>query len=98
MNKFLIIVLLAVLSGCASVNVPSYIQDKYPYKRTFYAPFDKIHELTVRALENSGWTVHKESDPALFEQGREIGVDGLKQTLVFTKISAPSFTACSASH
>ena len=91
MKKILGALLLLAFCGCTSINVPNYIQDKYPYKKMFYAPFDRVYPATVKALEDSGWTVEEETDPALFELGREVDANGVKQTLVFTKIRQFSF-------
>lgn len=90
MKKFLYIFLALVLTGCASITIPNYIQDKNPYKRTLYAPFDKVREVTIQTFEDFGWAVEKESKPALFERERESG-NGGKQTLLFSKIRQTSF-------
>jgi hypothetical protein len=84
-------ILLFTISGCASVNIPNYIHDKFPYKQTYYAPFSTVHENAVKTLEDLGWKIEKESDPALFERGRDIGNNGREQTLVFTEIRQFSF-------
>jgi len=89
MKKILCVFLLLVLAGCASVSIPHYIQDKYPYKRTFYAQFNEVREIVMRAFERSGWAIEKESEPALFE--RESGLrSGGKETLFFSKIRQTS--------
>ena len=90
MKKFFLILTLLSLIGCANITIPNYIQDKNPYERTFYAQFDKVREVLTEAFEESGWTIEKESDPALFE--RERGLEnGNKQTLIFTEIRQTSF-------
>jgi hypothetical protein len=89
MRKVLSVFLLLALGGCASVTIPNYIQDKYPYKRTFYAPFDQVREAAVQTFGEFGWTIGKESEPALFERERESGSS--KQTLLFTEIRQTSF-------
>ena len=91
MRKFLAMILLFTISGCASINIPNYIQDKFPYKQTYYAPFSTVHENAVKTLEDLGWTIEKESDPALFERARDIDNNGREQTLVFTEIRQFSF-------
>ena len=89
MKKFLSVLLILNFIGCASITIPNYIQDKSPYKRIFYARFDKVRESTTKTFEESGWTIEKESDPALFE--RERGSEsGNKQTLFFTEVRQTS--------
>lgn len=90
MKKVLSVLLLVTLIGCASINIPNYIQDKHPYKRTLYASFDKVHEMTVQTLEDFGWRIERESDPGLFERERENGESRNKQTLIFTEIRKTS--------
>ena len=90
--KILGLVFLVFVSGCANIIIPNYIQDQNPYTKTFYAPFEKVHELTIRAIEDAGWAVQEEADPALFERGRELVDSGRQQTLVFTKIRQFSFS------
>lgn len=91
MKKFLVIILVLTISGCASVTIPNYIQDKSPYKQTYYAPFNIVQESAIKALEDFGWAIEKESDPALFERRRDIGNSNQEQTLLFTKIRQFSF-------
>lgn len=90
MKKTLSALLLLCFTGCASIAVPNYIQDKNPYKRVFYAPFDHAREVTIQTLEESGWVVERESKPALFERERDLE-SGNKQTLIFTEVRQTSF-------
>jgi len=91
MKKILSIFLLLALGGCASVNIPNYIQDEHPYKQLFYAEFEKVKEATVEALDHFGWTVGKMSDPALFERERATEDGDGQQSLIFTEIREISF-------
>ena len=77
-------------SGCASITVPNYIQDKNPYKQVFYGSFDSVREATIKTFEDSGWVIDRESKPALFEQERDLEGDN-QQTLLFTKVRQISF-------
>ena len=89
-QKCLLISLFLSCTGCASVTIPNYIQDKNPYKQVFYASFDKTRETVVKTLEDSGWVIEKEAKPALFERERDLESDN-KQTLIFTKVRQISF-------
>ncbi len=86
MKKVLSVLLLLTFSGCASVSIPNYIHDKHPKLQTFYVSFDLVHAATLKALDDLGWTVENESDPALFERGRESKDSNRQQTLIFTNI------------
>ncbi len=90
MKKLFTIILILFLAGCASTAVPNYIQDKHPYVRTFYVGFEKVYAATIQSLKDNGWTIKKESDPALFERERAYD-DGNRQTLIFTKVRDASF-------
>ena len=89
MKKILSSFLLLTLVGCASIHIPNYIQDKNPYKRTFYAQYNEVRETTVQALKKFGWTIEKETEPSLFERQRGSGGDE-RQILLFTKIRETS--------
>ena len=91
MNKILLILALMAVSGCASINVPNYVKDEHPYKRSFYAPFEKVRAAADGALAEYGWTVIRESDPALFEVDRASEGGAQPQTLMFTEIRQTNF-------
>ena len=89
MRKFMFFILLLSVGGCASVSIPNYIQDKSPYKEVYYAPFDVVHEAAVKAVEDLGWSISEEADPALFERGRDL--NNGSQILLFTQVRQSSF-------
>ena len=93
MKKFLSILLILFLAGCASITIPNYIHDKHPISKTFYAPYDQVHTVTLKALSDLGWNVEKEADPALYERGRQFQDTSRQQTLIFTDINQLSFFA-----
>jgi len=78
------------LCGCANISVPNYVKDVHPYKRLFYVPFEDVRDAAERTLGDFGWTIARESDPALFEMDRTSGHGG-PQTLMFTEIRQTSF-------
>ena len=90
MKKLLCCLLLLALIGCANIAIPSYIQDKYPYQRTLYAPFDKVYKTTIEVFNEAGWTIDREAEPMLFEQERSLG-ENSKQILLFTEIRQSYF-------
>lgn len=91
MKKIVSVFLILTLSGCASINIPSYITDKHPRQNTFYATYDQVYNATTKALNDLGWSIETESDPALFERERESQDSSHQQTLIFTDIHKISF-------
>jgi len=91
MNTIRLILGLIVISGCTNINVPNYVKDEHPYTRLFYAPFEKVRDAAEHILDEHGWTVLKETDPALFEVDRSTGYKGEPQTLMFTEIRQTNF-------
>ena len=83
-------ILIFSFTGCASVVVPNYIQDKNPYKHKFYASFEKTLEATLSAVQETGWTVEQQTDPSVFERV-ENGKFDKKQTLLITGIRKMGF-------
>ncbi len=76
--------------GCANVMIPSYIRDKNPYQKAFYASFNKTRTATIGTLKNAGWAIEKEVEPKLFERERALDEKN-RQTLLFTEIRQASF-------
>ena len=68
MKKILVLLLLTIASGCMSVQIPEYIQDRYPYKKEFGAPYDNTLKATKQALADLGWRILRSYDPNVFEQ------------------------------
>lgn len=85
MKRFTYILLLTTFTGCSTVNVPPYIQDKHPYVKTLVSNYNKTLLVTKKVLEIEGWKIVKEADPTVYEKGRELDVPGAKQTLIFAQ-------------
>ena len=86
MRRIIGVFLVLILSGCANINIPNYIQDKHPRHQTFYAAYDQVYDATTKALDDLGWVIEAESDPALFERERESQGSSRQQILIFTDI------------
>ena len=86
MKKLILLTLLMFLCGCASVDVPKYIKDDHPYKKTVYADFDEVFQATVKILKEFGWEVSGTSDPSVFERTASGGDPQQKQILIFSKV------------
>ena len=90
-KNVLFFVSLFALIGCASVTIPNYIRDEHPYRKTFYASFDTVLDVTVHALEDSGWKVAKTTEPSVFERNKDMDKPGVKQILLFTNVRQMAF-------
>ncbi|MDO8581163.1 MAG: hypothetical protein Q7S13_06760 [Candidatus Omnitrophota bacterium] len=91
MKRSWFLILLLTLVGCTTVTVPGYIQDQYPYKRNVYGEFDQVLKATVKAFEAYGWQITNSSDPALYEQGKEMAQGAGQQVLLFTDMREHNF-------
>ena len=81
--RSLLAMTLVTLFGCASVGIPHYIQDKNPYKQTFYSDFEAVKQVAKAALEDLGWAIEKETDPRLFEHGNSTNADEAHEQVLF---------------
>jgi len=91
LKRFLCVLAVLAFAGCANINIPSYIQDKNPYKHEFYATYDAVYEATKTVLSERGWTIEGESDPSVFERTSGLSAGGRKDTLIFTEVRSFSF-------
>ncbi len=78
---------MALLSGCASVQMSGYIsRADHPYERKFYASFEKVVGSTVYVLKKKGWSVDSEADPAIYERDDRYENNGYQNLLIMTSI------------
>jgi hypothetical protein len=85
MKRNLYLLISIFLIGCSTINVPPYIQDKHPYTKTLLSNYNKTLLTTKKVLEDEGWKITKNVDPATYEKVREIDYPGAKQTLIFAQ-------------
>ena len=90
MKKFLSIVILFSVLGCASVRVPAYIQAEHPYKRTVYGEFEDVVAAVKEVLKDEGWTIAKETHPALYERNATFDENDKEHVLIFTETKQSS--------
>ncbi len=88
--KRLSLLLTIFLVGCTSVNIPNYIPDKYPYKKTLYGDYGKVVRATEKTLGEFGWTITSRNDPSIFERTNAEDQHRNNQILIFTKVRATS--------
>ena len=71
MRRFWSTIMIMFCMGCSSAVIPGYLLDKHPYTQRFYADFDECTSAVRQALTEQGWQVETQTDPAIYEQGRE---------------------------
>ena len=86
MRKFFWIFMAIMLTGCVTVKIPKYLQDKFPYQKTYYSPYEETLTAVRQALADSGWKVSEVSSPMAFEQGEVQKEAEGKQVLIFTEV------------
>lgn len=84
MRKIALIVCLAVCTGCVSVQIPQYLQDKHPYKREYFASYDKTLEAVKKVLKNNEWKIASTADPVVFEAAQNKSSED-QRILLFTE-------------
>ena len=85
-HKIYFVVMLIGVFGCASVDVPSYIQAENPYKRTYYGSFNDVLEVVRAAVQEGGWQIAKEVDPTLYERNPLYSAGDQGHVLILTTI------------
>jgi len=84
-KKLYLSLFLLLCVGCASAQIPTYLQDKNPYTKRFYANYDEALSAILESLEDLGWEIDARVDPAVYEQKEASLYDG-QRLLVMTKI------------
>ena len=90
MRRYVNFLVLLCLAGCASVNVPGYIQAENPYKRVMYGDFQSVLQAVKGVLIENGWQIAKETHPALYERNATYGPEDKDHALIFTDIKQMS--------
>lgn len=86
--------LIFMLLGCVTIKIPKYLEDEFPYRKSFSANFDKTFEATLTALKDSGWKVTETTSPAVFKPQRTYDQAKKYEVLIFTEIKqSPLFLA-----
>lgn len=77
---------LLTFMGCSTAHIPSYIQDKSPYKQTFYGTYEEVLNATLQALEDHGWLVERTTDPSVYERSKTTVDPNARSVLIMTKV------------
>jgi len=86
MKKIILLWMAICCIGCVTVNIPKYIKDESPYKKKFYASFEKTMLATTNVLEGLGWKVTGTANPANYDREKDIKNNNIKQTLIFVEV------------
>ena len=90
--KIIIIFLVLGLSGCTTIEIPSYVKDQHPYKRKVYVSFDDTLKATQHVLEESAWVIKTQAKPSVYEMTYAHDEDSeVKQVMLITDIKQGSF-------
>ena len=84
-KKVLLLSVLMSCLGCATVHIPTYLADKNPYIRRFYANHEEALVAITKTLEDLGWEIEGTTDPSVYERSRTPDLDE-REILLFTKI------------
>ncbi|MCC6759185.1 MAG: hypothetical protein IT395_06140 [Candidatus Omnitrophica bacterium] len=82
MKKFSLILACLFLTGCATTNMPSYLQPKKPYIKRYYSNYDKTLSSVKSILTELGWGLEEATDPGVYEHTRFNDLDENKLLLV----------------
>lgn len=85
MKKIILPILFVFLAGCATTNMPSYLQPKKPYIKRYYSNYDTSLQAVKSTLTELGWTVEEMTDPGVYEHTRFNDLDE-HQILVVTTV------------
>jgi hypothetical protein len=84
--RYLILSIVFMLSGCATLPVTDYIKADHPYERKIYASFEKVTSAAIFILHQKGWSTSQGVDPAVFEQDERYENNASENVLIFTDI------------
>ena len=83
-QKIFLLMILGLLSGCATGNLPDYIKAGHPYVRKIAGNYDRIIKVVKTVLSKEGWTVKTQLNPSVYER-RSGGEDQSNDVLFVTQ-------------
>ena len=84
------VLLLVVIMGCVTLEMPKYLEEEFQYRKNFDANFNATFAASVNALESLGWKVAETESLPVFKSG---AIDESSQeytALIFTEIKQRS--------
>ena len=89
--RYIILSLIFLISGCASVPMPEYIgRVDHPYNKKIYVNFEKVVSVLTYVLKKQGWTI-SEADPSIYERDDRYDNNGYQNLLIITDIAKKPF-------
>ncbi len=82
MKNFFFVLVVVLLAGCATTNMPSYLQPKKPYLTRYYSNYEKSLGAVKQTLTELGWTLEETTDPGVYEHTRFNDLDEDQMLLV----------------
>ena len=87
--RYLILSIIFLIAGCASVPTPDYISRvDHPYDRKIYASFEKVTGAMIYVLKKSGWKINTEAEPSIYERDDRYDNNGYQNLLIACDIVA----------
>ena len=84
--RYLILLFIFVLAGCASVPMSEYIgRVDHPYNRKVYASFEKVTSAVIFVLKSRGWAI-SEANPSVYERDDRYDENGYQNLLIITDV------------
>lgn len=90
MKKIMLSILFLGMAGCATVNIPNYIDPQHPYVRKVYGDYDAIVAAVRKVLAQEGWAVQSETSPSTYERDGSIEGGATGGVLLFTSVKQHS--------
>lgn len=91
MKKVYLLPLLALLVGCASINIPNYVRPEKPYRKKFEFSYQKTLKATQEALASAGWVIADSVDPSVYERSVVIEGENVNRVLIITEVRQLGF-------
>ena len=90
MNKLILSILFLCMAGCATVNIPNYIDPQHPYVRKVYGNYEAIVTAVRQVLADEGWAVQSETSPSTYERDDSAQNSATDGVLLFTSVKQHS--------
>ncbi len=90
MKKIILFILFLSMAGCATINIPNYIDPQHPYVRKVYGDYDAIVAAVRQVLAQEGWAVQSETSPSTYERDNSAEGSATGGVLLFTSVKQHS--------
>jgi hypothetical protein len=90
MKRIILFILFLCMAGCATVNIPNYIDPQHPYVRKVYGDYNAIIATVRQVLADEGWAVQSETSPSTYERDGSTQSSATGGILLFTSVKQHS--------